>query len=297
MEQFVAPYFGDGKVCRGDRAWRVPHFSLPGWYLWSASPRSAMPLEELDPFSFEAMDTLLFPGLVVKVGYLLGDRMVENNGLGMRKLSHLQKVWYIPPDPLKFQQFNLVLWPSGHWVFRDEAMGFEQDFPVRDIYEQRGTLAEVEAIPGISPVLKRVFLWESEIRDAEEQARKDAEEAERKRIAALAAEERRKAEEEEMKKRMGEFGTAVPIILHSYGAELLRIREIRPNEAEVAFRYRGERMACVIRKDTMQVLDAGICLTDHETGRKHDHRLTLRALIPVVKEAIETHKLVIWRHA
>lgn len=294
---FTAPFFGGDSVCLGDRAWRSPPY-YPGWYRWTTKGRKAFRYgQELDPFCPECQEALLDATLPVYTGYLLGDRLVENNNLGLRQLSQLRKVWYIPPDPLKFQQFNVVEWPSGDLIFRDEALGIEQDFSVRNIFEAHRGAEEISSTPGVSPILKRLFLWENEIREAEERARREAEEAEARRLAALAAEERRKAAEEAERRALGEFATAVPLILSGFGATLLRLRDTGRGEAEVAFSYLGRRMACIVRKDTMQIIDAGICLEDHRTGEKHDNRLTLRALIPVVREAIETDKLVIWRHA
>jgi hypothetical protein len=51
----------------------------------------------------------------------------------------------------------------------------------------------------------------------------------------------------------------------------------------------------VVHKNTLWVIDAGVCLDDHR-GTKGDTLFSLEALPGVIAEAMDRHKLVVWRH-
>jgi hypothetical protein len=53
----------------------------------------------------------------------------------------------------------------------------------------------------------------------------------------------------------------------------------------------------VVDRNTLQVVDSGICLTDHHTGEKGDAYFTLESLPPVVGQAMDEGVLVVYRHA
>ena len=65
----------------------------------------------------------------------------------------------------------------------------------------------------------------------------------------------------------------------------------------VQYRFRQQRLECVVERHTLRVVDAGVCLEDHDTGEKGDRELTLESLPPVVGQAIDEGRLVVWRHA
>ena len=94
-----------------------------------------------------------------------------------------------------------------------------------------------------------------------------------------------------------DFPGAARAALAVGGAELL---DHRPHQqrGEWVVRYRvdGQRLECVCDTN-LQVIDAGVCLTDHETGTKADSWLTLESLPSTVREAVRTGQLVIFRHA
>ena len=78
--------------------------------------------------------------------------------------------------------------------------------------------------------------------------------------------------------------------LEKAGAQLLDLRALQGQQLEVIFRVDGERFHTVVRADTLQVLDAGICLSGHDAD------LTLESLPGVIREAILEDVLVITRH-
>jgi hypothetical protein len=61
---------------------------------------------------------------------------------------------------------------------------------------------------------------------------------------------------------------------------------------EVSWRFLNERFTSIVEGLTLQVLDAGICL-GHPA---QDRLLTLDSLPAVVREAVNTGRLVILRH-
>ena len=79
--------------------------------------------------------------------------------------------------------------------------------------------------------------------------------------------------------------------LEKAGATFESARHLRQHQLEVIFSFMGERFISLVDEDTLQVLDSGICL-GHPPA---DEQLTLDSLPAVIKEAIDTDRLVILR--
>jgi hypothetical protein len=94
-----------------------------------------------------------------------------------------------------------------------------------------------------------------------------------------------------------DFESAAREALRVSGAELLDVRQ-SANKGEMVVQYRFEkrRFECVVQKNTLRVIDAGVCLTDHNTNEKGDTFFTLESLPGVIAEAMRRDKLVVWRH-
>lgn len=80
-------------------------------------------------------------------------------------------------------------------------------------------------------------------------------------------------------------------VLDDAGARLASARYLGRNEMETVFSFMGERFICVVRADTLQVIDSGICL-GHPP---RDDLVTLASLPSVIKEAIDEGCLVVLR--
>ena len=80
--------------------------------------------------------------------------------------------------------------------------------------------------------------------------------------------------------------------MEAAGAQVRQIRKLGRNELEVIFSFMGDRFICVVRADTLQVIDSGICL-GHPP---RDDLVTLESLPSVIKEAIDQGCLVVLRH-
>jgi hypothetical protein len=145
------------------------------------------------------------------------------------------------------------------------------------------------------------------LEDERELARREWLELERRRLEALVREEvaaerearrteleRREAElAQVLQQRRGRGGPAdrAEAALAQAGAVMETARRLDREQLEVVFRFMGERFICLVRADTLQVLDAGICL-GHPPA---DEVLTLDSLPSVIKEAIDDGVLVILR--
>ncbi len=79
--------------------------------------------------------------------------------------------------------------------------------------------------------------------------------------------------------------------LEAAGARMESIRRLGGDRLEVVYRYGGERFISIVDRDTLQVIDSGICL-GHPP---RDDLVTLESLMGVIQEAMETGRLVILR--
>ena|GEM_PF-587560 len=79
--------------------------------------------------------------------------------------------------------------------------------------------------------------------------------------------------------------------LHSAGARLRDVRRLAHNRLEVTYAFMDERFISIVDADSLQVVDAGVCLAGA------DSQVTLESLPSVIREAIDTDVLVITRHA
>lgn len=296
------PWTGGRQVHDRDRTWTIEG-KLPdehGWNVFRISGGRKAELEgPADP------DPDFENGHKLAKGYLVGDRLIPD---GAR----------VDPDPARLvdQTFPVFLVEPGLERFaravaartRGGLVYVRQEFPqgpeaaVQVAYQdRRGSVAHVA---GVTPALDLAFRWVSGQRLA-------AEEREREMARIRAEEERKRAAEERLRQAMRDAGTgagrrtlaqrdfsaAAKAALALTGAELLDARpSYNRREMVVQYRFRNRRLECVVDKDTMRVVDSGICLTDHHTGVKGDTRFTLESLPTVIGEAMRTGKLVVYRH-
>jgi len=81
-------------------------------------------------------------------------------------------------------------------------------------------------------------------------------------------------------------------MLEDAGAVLETTRRLGADQLEVVFRFMNHRFITIVDAHTMQVVDSGICL-GHPP---RDDLVTLDSLPSVIKEAIDTGRLVMLRH-
>lgn len=83
------------------------------------------------------------------------------------------------------------------------------------------------------------------------------------------------------------------LALEAAGARVRSIRVLGQENLEVIFTFMDERFISIVNMATLQVVDSGICL-GHPPS---DNLVTLESLPAVIREAIDTDRLVILRHA
>jgi PAS domain S-box-containing protein len=101
----------------------------------------------------------------------------------------------------------------------------------------------------------------------------------------------RQARVDERRRRGDDAEARAEAALDKAGADLESTRRTGPQQLEVVFAFMGERFVSIVDQDTLRVLDSGICL-GHPPA---DELVTLDSLPGVIREAIETHRLVILR--
>ena len=114
---------------------------------------------------------------------------------------------------------------------------------------------------------------------------------------ALAREaERRKREEAELEKRAAELAQwqetlegRISLALSHTGAELVTWRRNGERQAVVQYRLGGTRFECIIDTESLQIMDAGICLSGA------DEELNLSSLPSAGAVAIESGQLHVLR--
>jgi hypothetical protein len=319
-DALVAPWLGGSRLYRDARQWRIDG-ALPaelGWYRWQLNGRRAVNPQpvEADPSYGESWPT--------DRGYLIGDRFVSQTARvdpdPDKLVAQTQPVYLAEPGLDRFTPVQVLFDPIGRAIFAQELFPEGAEDAVRRAYVDRKL--SLDDIPAVTPALDLAFRFVSWRRLVAEERRAELErqraEAERQRAEAerqrLLAEREREAQaeaarrEHELVRSMEtaagrrhiaalDFEAAAAAALSVGGALLLDVRSgRRRREAVVQFRFHGRRFECVADRRTLQIIDAGICLTDEETAERGDSYFTLESLPGVIRQAIEENVLVVYRH-
>ena len=79
--------------------------------------------------------------------------------------------------------------------------------------------------------------------------------------------------------------------IHRAGGEFRSYIE-RGDTFTIEYLVDGQQHRSVVDKDTLSVQTAGICLTDHRTGRAGDKDFDLQSLVGVIREGMNRHRVV-----
>jgi len=271
-----------------------------GWYRFKVEGKRVRAPEPAEPV----------PGLLTSPvrGYLVGDRLVPDDARidpdPARIVEHSEKVYMLPEELDRFARVRAGrVYPEGPLIF------IEQDFPlgpeeeVLEAYLEERT--DVTAIPGVVPALDAAFRMEVYQREQAEARRREIARLRAEEEARLAREQRRRELLEQLGDGAGRramaqenFAEAAKAALTVGGARYLdHRRHGGRNRGEwlVMYRVEGQRLACVCDTN-LRIIDAGVCLQDHDTGEKGDTFFTLESLPAVIRQAIREGKLVVWRH-
>jgi len=296
------PWTGGRQVHERERTWTI-HGKLPdehGWYIFSVSGGRKAELNSEGDRPCDFGD-----GHKLVKGYLVGDRIIPDDARvdpdPTKLIEQTAPVHIVEPGLDRFARASVAV-TRGGLVYVGQEFPQGAEAAVQMAYQDRKD--SVDHVSGVTPALDLAFRWVS-------RQRLLAEEREREMERIRLDEERKRAEAERMRQAMKDAGTgagrralaqrdfnaAAKAALKLTGAELLDARpSYNKREMVVQYRFRNRRLECVVDKDTMRVVDSGICLQDHHTGVKGDTRFTLESLPTVVGEAIQTGKLVVYRH-
>jgi hypothetical protein len=319
-ESAVLPYFGGASVDAPSRRLHVSTPPAPGWWRFDVQGRTATAREPAGP---EGLD-----GLPLVRGHLWGTRLVREGAVAepVHLLPEEEPPRFSPLRARRWHDGSLVF---EEVEFEGEAEGTARLMleEGRTLAEVKGVPASLRAafgyavLEGASRALGIRFspaevrgqvLSVSEEGRATAEARLRALTAEREahvravEARLLAQETQRRRAEEEARlqaeltrlrgrprhpERRAPGETRVERVLESAGARLLDTRRLGSERLEVTFGFMGERFISIVEADTLQVVDAGICLAGS------DREVNLESLPSVIREAIEDDVLVITRHA
>lgn len=294
-DRLVIPWLGGRRVYRDGRAWKVDG-RVPrefGWYLWTISGRTARKIGE------SAADPDYGDGSVTARGYLVGDRFIPEKARvdpdPDKLVEQTVPVYLVEPGLERFAPVQVIFDAENRPIYKMELFPSGAEEKVREAFiARKETISDV---PGVTPALDLAFRFATRQRQLLEAHRAEL--------------ERKRAEEERLEQARRNMGTGLGrrtmaamdfeagarAALAVGGAELLDVRPGRVRtEMIVQYRFENRRLECVVRKDTLQIVDSGICLEDHRTREKGDTYFTLESLPAVVRQAIQEHKLVVYRH-
>lgn len=300
--ELTLPWFGFNTVSSAKRSWIVEGRRPPehGWYLFNVSGGRFCRLisdAESDPTYEEDQPVLR--------GYVIGDRFIPDDARvdpdPTKLIQQTIKVYCVEPGLDRFTRGVVVRDLAGNLVYIRQEFPLGPESEALEAYQDR--LTNLDHVSGVTPALDLAFRWITYQRELAEERRRELE-----RIRAE-EEARRKAEERllEAMRNAGtaigrrelaaqDFETAAREALRVSGAELLDVRDsYKRDEKVVQYRFRHRRLECVVDKRTLRIIDAGVCLDDHE-GTKGDTFFTLESLPGVIGEAMDLDKLVVWRH-
>lgn len=292
----IAPWLGGRHLYRDGRRWRIPG-DLPlehAWCEWRTKGREAEYLKTCEP------DPEYKSGNVRELwtGYLVGNRLIPDGTEWCANeeeiIGHTMAVYLVEPGLERFTRAEVEL-VDNKPLFRQCLFPLGPEDDARKAFaDRRYTLGHVA---DCTPALDLAFRFACLQRRLLEERRA--------RLAQARREERRR---EVLAQNMGtglgrrmeaveHFDEAARAALALSSADLLDIRGGRErNEAVVQFRLKERRFECVVERDTLRIVDSGICLTDESSGERGDGYFTLESLPGVILEAIEGNKLVVYRH-
>ena len=257
------PYFEGKSVCDDKQTYRLRETVEPGWYEFKKSGRYLSVAGAIEP-------ELAAWKLKAAKGYVMGRRIIGDD-------FHVRL--YGLPHELDFPKFTPVSarkWFDGHIVYEGMEFESEADLRVREAFEEE---ASIDGIKGVTPALAHTFMLESTqralAREAERRARE--EQARQERAAELAR------WQETLEGR-------ISLALSHTGAQLISWRRNGERQAAVRYGLGRQRFECIIDTGSLQILDAGICLSGA------DEELNLSSLPSAVREAIRSGQLHVFRH-
>ena len=295
----VAPWMGGRSLHFGGRTWRLagPLPSEHGWYQFAVQARTATLAGDAEP------EPHALGG--IRAGFLVGNRFVPDDApaalLGNDWTSRYAIVRLVEPGLDRFARIEVgVTSPGGPFLFKGQAFPLGPEDEVLSAFlDKRSSITDIK---GVIPSLQAAFELECFERDKADERRLVLERVRREEEAQAARDERRRQLADSLGTGAGrremaavDFHSAASAALAIGGATLLDVRPGRGSETVVRYRLDGRRYECVCDVQ-LRIIDAGVCLTDEDTGEKGDTFFTLESLPAVIKQADREGVLVVYRH-
>lgn len=300
-EKVTLPWLGGRTLYSAAQRWSIEG-RLPkdyGWHTFAIANREARTEGPADP-----QPDLLQHSVR---GYLVGDRVVvddvrvDPDPKGIVKFS--EQVFLIDEGIDRFARVRAGrINKEGPLVYQGLEMALGQEDAVLEAFLDQKT--SVTDIKNVAPGLDAAFRMESWQRAEAERRRIELERIRREEEEKRQKEERRK----ELVKKLGDGEGRREMALHDFdaaaraalavgGAVFLDAKAVRKNEWAVRYRIGNDRQKfeCVCN-ERLRIVDAGICLVDHNTDERGDTFFTLESLPAVVQQAQRERRLVIFRH-
>jgi hypothetical protein len=283
----ILPWCGSRKICNAKRIWTI-NGNTPkehGWYVFSLDGSKFAVLHEDE---MQGADLKYESEHNIISGYVVGNRFItDDSKINVdpdKLIDQTETVYCVEHGLDHIVKASVIRNMLGKLIF------IRQDFsvgPEDEVLEAiRNKKYDIDDIKGVTPALELAFRWVSVKRRELEEHRRylqmlhDADTAIGRRNIVNA-----------------NFELAAQHALKVSGADLIDVRNsCNVNEKIVQYRFRDMRFECVVDRNTLRIIDAGICLTDESTGEKGDSYFTLESLPGVIDEAINRNRLVIYRH-
>ena len=315
-EHVTLAYLGGAHVFGKDRRLRVEgERPALGFHRFEVSGRNAR--------SLEATDAPDLGDLPKARGHLVAGWLVSSSSSGGS--ITLDRVALLPEDePAPLAIARARRWHSGDLLFESLDFDGEPEEQARLCLEQRASLGDLKGVAAtlrtaygiaLALVVGRRLGMPVAVREAASHAMQLADGGETAARELFARIERERAVEQErawaralvagrplarVRGPRGASRTVVPTLdnateraeaaLDGADARMLATRRLgTDNQLEVAFQFMGERFLSVVDAISLQVIDSGVCLAGE------DDLVTLDSLPGVIREAIDTGRLVITR--
>lgn len=299
-ENIIAPWVGGRDLISFSRKWTIEG-KLPeehGWHNFIVQTRKATWKEPA-----ESQQDILKQKVY---GYLIGDRIVPDFVKVCPNINDLvkqfERVYLIEPGLDRFVRIVAGRFcENGPLIYENLDMPIGPEEEVLNAFQDRKKT--INNISGVIPALEAAFrieTWrreEAEKRRREEQERREIETRRQQIIETFG----NSASRRELART--HFEDAARAALAVGGAVYLDHRQAyNKNEMVVRFRLNRSRYECTCDKDTLRIIDAGICLTaeystdEFAVGTKGDAWFTLESLPGVILQAQKEGKLVVFRH-
>jgi hypothetical protein len=293
-EPVVLPYFGGSRVEAADRRLRLAAPIEPGWWRFRVDGRRATAVEPAEPVDLSDRPAVRGHHAA---GWLFA------SGRDIHRIA-------LPPaeEPAPLARVTGRVWHSGDLLLDSIDFEDEAEESARRALEDGHGIADVR---GVTPSLRAAFGFavadavsrEMDVpispREAGGRVQEIAQQGREAAVALCRAldEERRRHQAElrtqeiraRARPRTGRPEDRAEAALDAAGCRLINCRRLGGGTLEVRFQVDGERFVSVVDGDTLQVMDAGICLSGA------DRVLTLDSLPSVIREAERTDRLNITR--